>query len=1096
MPVTFTTADSVATIQASISANAPDTFTFEAGVYSLLTFEAESDSIFQGELDADGNPLTIFDGSVDFLGSTGDWVDDTATSGFWYRTETHSPTSTASTMQTGFSNGNKDYHISINGEFAIHVDDETDLENYATANQYQFYLDDGNNRLYVNSTTNPASTFSTLRKSTLKTGIYGNNKDNVTIRRIEGRHYAMPLKDKWIDADNWDNFEMTNMYIHDMNGIGFSIENNGLAHTNDVRRTGHVAFNPVGQFDVHMGTWVYNNKFIDQGLSGNETTDENGSIKLAFVKDFRFTHNYLKQNSDKWLHAIHGMWADIDWMILLCKYNYIEGFPNFAGFAEIGGHDAPRSHWSANFFRNNGMNSADDGLVRLAMLGTDNASNIVWYRNYVVAPTGSGKTMIGIRLNKRSTSGNGGWDYDVQNVTYCRNEIWIEETGGVVGIRDNDEATDYSASQAVNDQATNDIRFDYNTYNHPASDDIFYKNPGPTFNAVNMNFATWQGTHGNDPNGTENVITGGESMFSESRDTYLALGERFFDMEYHNRVDLELDPAISLHMDYASGNLINYGDITATPSFSKPSGWEYEESSAEPYDTQAMGVNTDTSPAGLDIHSEDLEDVFCSTGSWSIHIWAKIDASVWQAGIDYNFFKIGSSGGVGEAEAYMRIENDSPASTPWCRWAIRWDTSSETVTTIDMSGTAIDVEDGEYHLFSYVYDNGNGSSGGGVKGYVDGVEVASIADSASGFNYNSASLTVRDNRIVLFGQSTSSNLLVCRSQGVWIQDRVPTTQDWNELLDVNKAPVITSSGGTVNIDEGVTPTTLTATDEDGETVSAGLTWSLQSGTLPTGVSAFNANGSFTGTCDVPGSYGPLVFRCTDTVGEYDEVTITYSVAEAVNDAPVITSAGGTVNIDEGTTPATLTATDEDFDSFTWSIQSGSMPTGTTFNSDGTTSGTADVPGSYGPITFRVTDEGGLYDEVVITYVVAEAVNDTPVITSSPGTINLNEGDSIASLTATDEDFDSFTWTIQSGGPEPTGTTFNSDGSFSGTCSSAGTFGPITFRVTDGGGLFDEVAITYEVSAVSSGTPQIDPVGAPPISKNSKVPSGDSKRQIP
>jgi hypothetical protein len=146
---------------------------------------------------------------------------------------------------------------------------------------------------------------------------------------------------------------------------------------------------------------------------------------------------------------------------------------------------------------------------------------------------------------------------------------------------------------------------------------------------------------------------------------------------------------------------------------------------------------------------------------------------------------------------------------------------------------------------------------------------------------------------------------------------------------------------------------------------ASATWSIQSGTLPAGITLSPA-GVLSGTPTTEGSY-TFVVRAETSVAS-DTETETLVVRQ-----PVVVSSpfrGGTAPKSEVGVPfsAAQTATGGN-GTFAWTLASGALPTGLELGSDGTVSGTPTVAGRY-TFAVRVTDGEARTATVNATLVVA------------------------------------------------------------------------------------------------------------------------------
>lgn len=180
---------------------------------------------------------------------------------------------------------------------------------------------------------------------------------------------------------------------------------------------------------------------------------------------------------------------------------------------------------------------------------------------------------------------------------------------------------------------------------------------------------------------------------------------------------------------------------------------------------------------------------------------------------------------------------------------------------------------------------------------------------------------------------------------------------------------------------------------------------------------------------------PSRFTVPDTwsypIGGYVKNVAPRFTADTVNAMQIIAA---------GNTPSALIADDPngagDIASFT--LTSGSLPTGISLNNDGTFSGTSYAACSY-ISTIEVRDVGGLSATTTLNITVA---NEAPRFTTD--TVNTSQivatGSSIAHLIVDDPNGASdIARCLLVGGSLPTGVTLNNDGTFSGTVYSAGIY---------------------------------------------------------
>jgi hypothetical protein len=173
------------------------------------------------------------------------------------------------------------------------------------------------------------------------------------------------------------------------------------------------------------------------------------------------------------------------------------------------------------------------------------------------------------------------------------------------------------------------------------------------------------------------------------------------------------------------------------------------------------------------------------------------------------------------------------------------------------------------------------------------------------------------------------------------QTPTPATKSAQLSIVVSQAPlsVTTTSLASGVIGDGYSQTLQAS----GGTPS--YSWSISAGTLPAGLTLNPSTGSISGTPSATGT-SDFTVKVTDSTAE----TATASLSIAVNAKLAITS----TSLPGGSVGAAYSATVQasgGLQPYTWSITSGSLPTGLSINSSGTISGT---PSATGSSTFTVT----------------------------------------------------------------------------------------------------------------------------------------------
>ncbi|SIS63415.1 VCBS repeat-containing protein [Thalassolituus maritimus] len=241
---------------------------------------------------------------------------------------------------------------------------------------------------------------------------------------------------------------------------------------------------------------------------------------------------------------------------------------------------------------------------------------------------------------------------------------------------------------------------------------------------------------------------------------------------------------------------------------------------------------------------------------------------------------------------------------------------------------------------------------------------------------------------------------------------------------VNNAPVITqgeSTSVTMSEDGAPTPFTLVLNATDSDHAGSELSWSVSSAAT-NGTATVSGTGLSKTVNYTPdtGFSGADSFTVQVTDGELTDSIVVNVTVEAVNAAPVIDQGDTTtMTLDEdGTQTLSLSATDSDGDSLTWSVTSSASDGGVSVDTNGlvTYVPVADFNGS-DTFTIQVSDSE-LTDSITVS-VTVNSVNDVPVIAEGASvTLEVNEDSSDSvTFTASDADGDPLTWSISSGAVE-------------------------------------------------------------------------------
>ena len=265
---------------------------------------------------------------------------------------------------------------------------------------------------------------------------------------------------------------------------------------------------------------------------------------------------------------------------------------------------------------------------------------------------------------------------------------------------------------------------------------------------------------------------------------------------------------------------------------------------------------------------------------------------------------------------------------------------------------------------------------------------------------------------------------------VKVTDQYQSTATKPLSITVNVPPTITTSSlpsGTQNVSYSAS---LAA--------SGGTTpyrWSIVSGSLPAGLSLMQLNGTITGT---PTGTGTSNFTVMVTDANLSAATKALSIT--INAPLTITTSSlpsGTQNVSYS---ATLAASGGD-GSYSWSLNSGTLPAGLSLSTAGVISGT---PTGTGTSTFTVKVTDGHSNTATSSLSIIIYAPLTITTSSLPsGTQNVSYS---ATLAASGGD-DSYTWSLDSGSL-PAGLALSTAGVISGTPTATGASN-FTVKVTDG-----------------------------------------------
>jgi len=241
--------------------------------------------------------------------------------------------------------------------------------------------------------------------------------------------------------------------------------------------------------------------------------------------------------------------------------------------------------------------------------------------------------------------------------------------------------------------------------------------------------------------------------------------------------------------------------------------------------------------------------------------------------------------------------------------------------------------------------------------------------------------------------------------------------------------------------------TLTATGHPA------ATWSITSGSLPAGLN-LSSGGTISGTPSVSGIFNFTVNAVNAAGSDNKALSITINEVPSISTASL---AGGVVGVGYN---QTLTATG--YPAATWSIASGSLPSGLTLSSAGVISGTPSASGTFN-FTVEATNSAGS-DTKALSMIINPAPVSPTITTMSPpgGSLGVAYNQT---LTATGDP--TITWSV-SAGSLPGGLSLSSAGVISGTPSVSGIFNFTVNAVNAAGNDSKALSITIdEVPSIST-----------------------------
>ena len=338
------------------------------------------------------------------------------------------------------------------------------------------------------------------------------------------------------------------------------------------------------------------------------------------------------------------------------------------------------------------------------------------------------------------------------------------------------------------------------------------------------------------------------------------------------------------------------------------------------------------------------------------------------------------------------------------------------------------------------------ATGGTGTGYAWSVSTGSLP---TGLNLSTAG--------VLSGTLSSSATTATFT--IQVQDNGGNTATKQFTITVNPAVTVTTASlPTGTAGQPYTSTTLTASGGSG----TGYTWSVSAGSLPAGLNLSTA-GVLSGTLSVSAVNSTFTIQVQDSGGATGTKQFTITVNGPLT---IVTASLPTGTAGQPYTSTTLTASGGSGTGYTWSVSTGSLPTGLNLSSAGVLSGTLSSSAATSTFSIQVQDSIGGTASKQFTLTVSPALG---ISTNSLPGGGAGSAYPSTTLSATGGTGTGYTWSV-SAGSLPTGLNLSSAGVLSGTLSSSATTATFTIQVKDSGGT--TVTRQFTISILTITTPSL------------------------
>ena len=249
------------------------------------------------------------------------------------------------------------------------------------------------------------------------------------------------------------------------------------------------------------------------------------------------------------------------------------------------------------------------------------------------------------------------------------------------------------------------------------------------------------------------------------------------------------------------------------------------------------------------------------------------------------------------------------------------------------------------------------------------------------------------------------------------------------------------------------------------------TWSLTSGTLPTGLALNPSTGAITGSPTATASATALTFTVADSESPAQTKSVNLALTISSSAASPLAIATSSLPSGQVGTPfSTALVATGGTAPYAWSITSGTLPAGLALNaSSGVITGTPTASANATPLTFKVTDSSSPVQSASANLTLTIAPASSGVLSITTTTLpNGQVGAAYnASLTAAGGTTP-YTWTLTSGTLPSTLTLNPSTGAITGTPTATENNLPLSFSVADSSSPVQTKSVSLTLYISSSG----------------------------